>query len=202
MKKIFTLLTAMLLATCVYAQVKVVDSKGNACQNGGVMEIYSEETIIVPTIPPIISLSSPILVNTGSSKVSVSMDVNVRQLPEGTSFNDCFSGVCVNYDKTGSHTTAIREIAPNAELETQIEWNNQKQDRSYAEGTCIADFTLYVDGTQYMTFTVKYIHGVATAVKELPQTPLPNATFTLDGKRVGDNAKGLVIHNGKKVIKL
>lgn len=159
MKNLFTLFMTMFVATCVWAQVNVVSAEGTACEDGGVMVIRSQATVIVPGIPPIVSFSSPTLVNTTNAKVKVAMDINIRQLPEGTTFSDCFSGVCQSYTENGSHTTATREIDPNASLETQIEWNCQNKDRAYVEGTCIADFTLYANGAKCKSFTVKYVHG-------------------------------------------
>lgn len=191
----------MFVATCMSAQVKVIDAEGKACEDGGVMVFNSEATVIVPTIPPIISFSSPTLVNTTGNPVKVSMDITVRQLPEGTNFSDCFSGVCVNYGENSSHTTATKEIAANDKLPTQIEWNNKISNGVYAEGTCIADFTLYVDGKKTMTFTAKYIHGGEDAMKEIAQPNTNKSTsYTLDGKPVRGNAKGLIVRNGKKVL--
>lgn len=201
MKRILSLLMAMLMASCLYAQVNVVNAEGDVCKDGGVIDFHSETTIIAPMIPPIISLPSPTLVNTTDKEVSVALDVNIRQLPEGTTFKDCFSGVCVNYKEKGTHTTATKTIPAKGELETQIEWDCQNASKVYVEGTCIVDFTLYVDGKKSMTFTARYIHGEADGIKGIAKpSATTGATYTLDGKLVRGNAKGVVIRNGRKVV--
>lgn len=199
MKKIFTLIVAAFVATCVNAQVNVVDSEGKVCENGGVLEFFDE----LPEYPEIIEFGSPMLVNTSNSKVNVSLDVNIRQLPEGTSLSDCFSGLCTSYTATGSHKTSTKTIDPNSTLTTLIEWScyNAAKDVN-VEGVCIVDFTLYVNNQKSMTFTAKYINGEAASIKGVATAvEKMQGTYTMDGKRVLDNAKGLLIRNGKKVLK-
>lgn len=186
----------MFVAVCVKAQVNVVDAGGQVCQDGGVMELHATSLQIAPGIA-IPHMPSPTLVNTSDQAVKVALDYVIRQLPEGTTFADCFSGVCENYKETGAHTTATKEIAANSSLESQIEWGYQN-----VEGTCIVDFTLYVDGKKSISFTAKYINGSTDGVKGVAsQAAQRSATYTLDGKRVNENAKGVVVRNGKLIIK-
>lgn len=199
MKKIFTLITAMFIATCLNAQVNVVDAEGNVCENGGTLDFYDE----YPEIPVIILFGSPKLVNTSNSEVSVQMDVNIRQLPENTSLSDCFSGVCTSITEVGTHKTATKTIAAKGSLETQIEWDCRDMiTNNSVEGICIVDFTLYVNGQKAQTFTARYINGEVNTVKDInANTSKKQGTFTLDGKRIQENAKGLLIRNGKKVVR-
>lgn len=156
MNKIFTLLFAILFAAIAHAQVNVTDSEGHVYSNGSVIDFHDE----MPEIPFIIQFGAPTLVNTTDAEVSVALDVNIRQLPEGTSVSDCFSGVCTNYSMLGSHKTATKTIAPKTSLPTQIEWNCYNASKNEnVEGFCLIDFTLYVNGLKSMTFTGRYING-------------------------------------------
>ncbi|MBQ0019299.1 MAG: hypothetical protein KBT39_02130 [Bacteroidales bacterium] len=198
MKKIFTLIITAMVAVCSYAQVNFTDPSGKAYGDGEVMTLRSEidedwGDLVMP---------SPTLVNTSNAQVSVQMDVNIVELPEGTALSDCFSGSCTNYIKLGSHKTSVKTIPANGKLKTQIEWNfysNKISDN--VNGTCIVEFTIYVNGNKDKTVKVHYVNGETDGVKNITLgEKSQKAVFTLDGKRVGEMTKGLVVRNGKKVI--
>lgn len=195
MKKIFTLIAAVMFAACSFAQVNFTDPEGNVYENGSTMNIYP--SIVIPDIPDFLEFHSPKLVNTSASAVSVKFEINLKQLPAGTQFAECFSGACTNYKKEQVITTKAVTLAANETKETACEWF---YDEEFAGQTCIADFTIYVNGVKDKTVTVKYINGEPGAVNAITvDNAKRQGTFTIDGKRA-DNAKGLVIKNGKKVI--
>ncbi len=197
MKKLFTLIVALFASVCIQAQVNVVDAAGNVCQEGGVLDFHDE----MPDLP-LVMMGSPKLVNTSDAPVSVYFDVNIRQLPEGTSFDDCFSGVCVKFAQAGTHQSGAKDIDAQATMPTLMEWNcYDSQNKVNVEGICIVDFVMYVNGEKSLSFTARYINGDVSKVKGLATDAVKTqGTFSLDGKRLQGEAKGLVIRNGKKVL--
>lgn len=198
MKKLFTFIVALFATVCLHAQVNVVDAGGNVCPDGGVMDFYDE----MPDFPTMVMFGSPMLVNTSDAKVRVSMDVTISQLPEGTALSDCFSGMCTNYKEVGAHKTATKEIEPMGTMPTLVEWDCfDAKTNVNVEGVCIVDFTLYVNDQKSQTFTARYVNGDVTLVKGISvNAAQKQGTFSLDGKRLQNEAKGLVVRNGKKVV--
>lgn len=198
MKKIFTLALVSLFTICSYAQVIVTSPDGTVCADGATMDLFDE----FPEEADFVSFECPVLENTGSSPVSVYLNVDIKQMPEGTTLSDCFGTKCIGYDKVEAHKTDTKQIAANAKIRTNIEWSNfSNKTGDYIDGICIVEFTLYVNGQKAQTFTARYIQLDAMAVKDVKDnTTKVNGTFTVDGKRVADNAKGLLIRNGKKVL--
>lgn len=190
MKKIFTLMMATMVAACTYAQVNFTDAEGNVYGDG--------ETATISPDPEWGDFAgrSLVLVNTSSQEVSVKMDVNIRQLPGGTQVADCFSGKCVNYKEEGSHTTSTRTIAGNGKLRTEIEWFNTME----VSGACLIELTLYVNGKKDKTVTAKFVYGDEDAIKGIAAEG-KKVAYTLDGKRAGKNSKGVVVLNGKKILR-
>lgn len=198
MKKIFTLIAAVMFAACSYAQVNITDPEGKVYEDGSTMEIYD----IFPEEEDFVMFEAPMLVNTSSSPVKVSLEVNLKELPEGTQFSNCFEGACTFVKGVGTFKTVTKEIAANGQMSTQIEWSCYDASNDvYAKGVCVADFTLYVNGVKDKTVTVRYVNGEAGSVNAITvDNAKRQGIFTLDGKRAAEDAKGLVIKNGKKVI--
>ncbi len=196
MKKIFTLIAAVMFAVCSYAQVNITDPEGKVYENGSTMDIYP--SMVIPDIPDFLEFHSPELVNTSASAVNVNLVINIKQLPEGTTFAECFSGMCTNYGEAKTVTTKAVTLAANETKKTACEWF---YDEEFAGKTCIADFTLYVNGKKDKTVTVRYINGDINSVNSvIADSVKKKGAFTIDGKRVANDTKGLVIKNGKKVI--
>ena len=195
MKRFIVFIAIAIHVTFSYAQINITDPNGIVYEDGSTMDIYP--SIVIPDIPDFLEFHSPKLVNTSASAVSVKFEINLKQLPAGTQFAECFSGACTNYKKEQVITTKAVTLAANETKETACEWF---YDEEFAGQTCIADFTIYVNGVKDKTVTVKYINGEPGAVNAITvDNAKRQGTFTLDGKRA-DNAKGLVIKNGKKVI--
>lgn len=193
MKKIFTLLTAALLAFTANAQVAFTDANGKEYADGETMvinakietdEVYGDD----------VYFEGPILVNNGKSTVSVKMDVNIVSLPENTKLADCFSGQCVNYYETGSHSTSTKEIAAGKNLPTTIEWNcmNDK-DYSFIKGTAVVEYTLYVNGSKDKTVTVKFVYGEEADLNEVESELTVVAAYSITGQLVDPSTRGIVL---------
>lgn len=191
MKKIFTLLMATMVAACTYAQVNFTDAEGNVYGDGETATISPD-----PEWGDFLGRGL-VMVNTSNDAVSVKMDVNIRQLPEGTHVADCFSGgACTNYKAVGTHSTATKTLAGNGKMSTEIEWFNATE----LDGVCVIDLTLYVNGKKDKTVTAKFVYGSEDAIKGISAEG-KKVAYTLDGKRAGKNSKGVVVLNGKKILK-
>lgn len=190
MKKFFTLLATAFIAFAANAQVAFTDPDGKEYGDG-------ETMVIKATIDEVyddVYFECPILVNKGKSTVSVKMDVNIVSLPENTKLADCFSGQCVNYNVTGSHSTSTREIAAGKNLPTSIEWNcmNDK-DYSFIKGTAVVDITLYVDGSKDKTVTVKFVYGEEADLNEVESELTVVAAYSITGQLVDPSTRGIVL---------
>lgn len=185
------------MAVSSHAQVNFLGPDGKAYADGEVMKIYPEIDEWDD-----LTFAAPKLQNTSASPVKVSFEVNLTQLPENTALSDCFSGACVNYDMLITRKSKEKTIEANSTISTEVEWNCYNfQTWEYAKGTCIVEFTLYVNGNKDKTVTVHYINGDTNGVNAVSLgAAKKQGTFALDGKRVGDNAKGLVVRNGKKLL--
>ena len=196
MKKIFTLIAAVMFAACSFAQVNFTDPEGNVYENGSTMDIYP--SIVIPDIPDFLEFHSPKLVNTSASAVSVNLEINIKELPAGTQFAECFSGACTNHKEAKVVMTKAVTLSANETRDTACEWF---YDEEYAGKICIADYTVYVNGKKDKTVTVRFINGDSNSVNSvIADSVKKKGAFTIDGKRVADNTKGLVIKNGKKMI--
>lgn len=129
----------------------------NPCDN---MEYGDGETMIItPVIDPEwgdVMFPAPILRNTSSSKLSASLHYNLN-MPHG-SFSECVSGTCWMKNTNGDYVSDKFEI-PAGDLSTLCEWNCTTTDTWEPKtGTCITNFTLYVEGEEGPTITVKYVY--------------------------------------------
>ena len=197
MKKFLTFLAAIAQTVCVMSQVQIIDAEWVSYKDGDVMSIFID--------PDWMYFESPTLVNTTNAPVSVYLELNLRDLPEKTTLSDCFSGnVCANYDKVGTYTTVVKTIPAYKYLQTMIEWNCWVDEIfDFVEGVCVVDFTLYVNGVKDKTVTVGYINGDITKVESPTKdahTAMQRGTFSLDGKHLDAQMKGLVVRDGRKIL--
>lgn len=198
MKKLLLLITALILSLGASAQVMFADTEGKTYADGETMRL-------LVTVDPDweeVMCPAPMLVNKGTTAVNVRMDVNIRQLPEGTLLADCFSGKCTNYPTVGSHSTASKPIAAGATMNTEIEWNSFSSsvgDNVY--GTAIVEFTLYVNNEKSSIVTVEFAYPDPASVGKVEADAQPRVWYTVSGRRVMPGAKGLYVSKGKKIMK-
>lgn len=196
MKKIFSLFAMLCIIICAQAQVLFLNPEGNACNDGSTINIYAK-------LDPVwheLQCESPSLKNTGAQTVNVSLGINIKALPENTSVADCFIGECVNYKTTGSHNTATKQLAAGEEILTQVEWSSWNGTEN-VEGQATVEFTVYVNGQKDKVVTVNYIYSTTDGISNIPVSVTRSEAYNLNGQRVTDNTKGLVITNGKKIIR-
>ncbi len=198
MKKIFTLIAAVMFAASTFAQVNITDPSGKVYEDGSTMDIFD----MFPNEEDFVMFESPVLVNTSASPVNVSLEINLKQLPAGTQYSNCFEGACTFVKNTGTFKTITRQIAANGTLATSCEWSCFNDAAfEYVKGVCIADFTLYVNGVKDKTVTVRYVNDDSASISTIQNAERRTQNYyNLAGQRVAEGAKGIVIKNGKKMI--
>ncbi len=119
-----------------------------------------ETMIITPEIDTQwgdVRFPAPILCNKSAEEVSASLHYSVN-MPHGT-FAECISGMCYIRDANGDYTSGSFTIPAGENLPSQCEWNCMTTDTwEYKTGTCIAQFTLYINDEAAGTITVKYVY--------------------------------------------
>ena len=187
MKKFFTLVATAFIALAAHAQVVFVDAEGKEYADGETMVITAE-----PDEWGDVFFEAPKLLNKGTETVKVKMDVNITELPEKTQVADCFSGSCVNYKTTGSHSTSTVSLDGGKTISTQIEWSNWNG-LDYAEGLAVVEITLYVDGTKDKTVTVKYAYGEEASLGTVGSELRVVAAYSLTGQLVDPSTRGILL---------
>lgn len=199
MKKLLLLITTLILTVGANAQVLFADpATGKTYADGETMRL-------LVTVDPEwdeVMCPAPALVNNGATAVNVRMDVNIKQLPEGTTLADCFSGKCTNYGTTGTHSTTTKSLAAGAKMSTEIEWNSLSSTTwENVYGTAIVEFTLYVNNEKSSTVTVEFINADPASVGNVEASATTRVWYTMGGQRVMPGTKGLLVSKGKKVLK-
>lgn len=79
-------------------------------------------------------------------------------MPHG-SFSECISGKCYSRDANGDYTSGNFIIPAGKDIPSLCEWSCGYTDTWEPKtGTCITNFTLYIEGEEGPTVTVKYVY--------------------------------------------
>lgn len=174
MKRLLILIASTIIAIFSYAQVDFTDPDGIVYGNGTTIDIYP--SLVMPDYPDFFEFKSPLLFNTSTSAVSVKLEINLKQLPAGTTFAECFNGVCTNHNQEKVITTKSKNIGARESVHTACEWF---YDETMVGKTCIADFTLYVNGVKDKTVTVRYINDNMPIPDYIPSVSVNNIKYDL-----------------------
>ena len=189
MKKIFTLIFLAMASIAVNAQVVLTDPQGKEYADG-------ETMVILPEIDPEweeVIFECPSIKNKGSINVSVSMEIEVTQLPEGTSFQVCYPLECTMIDKVSTITTAANNLGGGDVVPSRVEWFCANVDGDYVKGTAVAKITLYENGAKGNTVTVKFPNEDADAVETVVAGKATKiAAYNINGQQT-NAAHGLLI---------
>lgn len=71
----------------------------------------------------------------------------------------------------------------------------------YVKGTCTCTFVIYVNGAKGNTVTVKYVYDGTEGIQQATLSNKQQKTYDLQGRVASQDAKGLLIKGGKKVIR-
>ncbi len=199
MKKIFTLLCAMMMGTASFAQDLYVfaDKDGNVYEDGVTIECNEVEddgfgTIQVP--------SGLYVKNVGTTEgYSVSAIADIQKMDNGK-IQLCFPTNCAMYTTVGKQKeTEKGTLTPGQQKDLMTEWFPT------AYGECTVVYTLknyqQVFSKGSRTITVNYLYADPASISQVKNGTTAKGTYyNLKGQRVEKPAKGLYILNGKKVM--
>ncbi len=198
MKKLFTLLSFVLLGTVAYAQDTYAfsDKDGNVYEDGVTIERNEAEDdgfggIMVP--------SGLYAKNVNGGDYQISIVADITKLDNG-SVMLCFPDLCKYYATTGKQTeTGKIALSVGEAKDMMTEW------LPTAYGECSVTYTMNIkDGILdkgQRTITVNYKYADPSGIDEVKGAKTTAGTYyNLSGQRVENPTKGLYIVNGKKVI--
>ena len=205
MKKLYAFFAAALLVAPTFAQkdfVLVSPNDGKEYTDGQTM-------IITPEIDPEwgdVFFHSPSLKNNGKKDVNVTMKFTPHFTFGG--FQCCMGGSCQMYPSDATYEVEVygmvkEPLKAGASIDLQTEWscmNMATFEYEPGESTCTMEF--YVNGTKDSSYTVKYVYEKeAEGIQQATLNNKQQKTFDLQGRVVSQDAKGLLIKGGKKVIR-
>lgn len=203
MKKFFTLIAMAFVAVASHAQIVFLDPEGKEYADGQTMTIYST---VDPDWGDVI-LEAPSIKNTSASSVSVSLNVDIKTLPENTAVQMCFPESCFFLDIIGSYNTQSTNMEAGSTRSTATEWSCYDSELDdYAYGVCTVIITAYANGNKSSAVTVNYVNADPAGINTVDANAASVVkSYDLQG-RENANAKGIVIErlsNGsvRKVIK-
>ncbi len=199
MKKIFTLLCAMMMGTAAFAQDLYVfaDKDGKVYEDGVTIECNEVEddgfgTIQVPSGLYVKNVDAP-------SNYAVSAIADIQKMDNGA-LQLCFPTNCATYNTTGKQAETAKGTVVQGELKNLMtEWFPT------AYGECTVVYTLKIYQGLFnkgsRTITVNYRYADPTSISQVKNGKSAQGTYyNLKGQRVEKPAKGLYILNGKKVL--
>lgn len=197
MKKIFTLIAAVMATASIYAQVEFRDPEGKAYNDGETMTIMVDYDAKYDEY----KFESPVLYNNGAAAVNVYFSLTFEQLPENTAISDCYYNKC--RPTFESHETEVKPIPSGKSVPTMIEWTPSNITTwDWVFGTAIVKYAMYVNGDLDKTVTVHFVNpdpaGIEGIVSDINNKKV--VAYNLKGQRVNTNTKGIVLINGKKFI--
>ena len=125
------------------------------------MEYADGETMIItPEIDAEwgdVMFPAPALRNKSAEDITANLHYSIN-MPHG-SFSECISGKCYSRDANGDYTSGNFIIPAGKDIPSLCEWSCGYTDTWEPKtGTCITNFTLYVEGEEGPTVTVKYVY--------------------------------------------
>ena len=125
------------------------------------MEYGDGETMIItPEIDAEwgdVMFPAPALRNKSAEDITANLHYSIN-MPHG-SFSECISGKCYSRDANGDYTSGNFIIPAGKDISSLCEWSCGYTDTwDPKTGTCITNFTLYVEGEEGPTVTVKYVY--------------------------------------------
>ena len=219
MKKLFTLFVSLLLVgTAAYAQDNTqpdetflfVDEEGNVVPDGTVLTISEPNEDGYMVVPLFVK-------NMSGEKAAVSMFEEIDGKPNGD-FQTCAFGNCMILNETGYSAKSIVAGNYNASIET--EWIPEEE--GYGAWTATLQIHVFnivtksvfgatteVPGDNIIGYgpkvTVKFNYADPAGINAIPAATDRQAVFTLDGRRLAGQQKGLNIirlNSGKTIKQL
>ena len=205
MKRIFTLLAAMMMGSMAFAQVDetfvFTDLQGNVVADG--------TTIVVNTLDEMGQMVVPLKVrNTTSEKHFGAVYESIDAKPNGD-WQTCVFGQCMILKESGFSNKAIADGGAEQDLET--EWIPEEE--AYATWEATLQLRVFetkqgmfgpqagAEIAQGATVKVRFEYNDPTGVKAIRNSLTTTSKYyDLQGRTVAQPTRGLYIVDGKKVI--
>lgn len=201
MKKIYSLLAMLLMASATFAQTLSVTIGGKTVNNGDVIEIPLESAWhwIIPNVVGVANIDPEIVIN---STVAQNITVAVTDLDkENGTLQNCFAGGCMPVmgpNWTESKTAGVEAGSTKAGID--LAYGSQDP------GSLIRSFSAAIStATEKIEFTVKYYIGTYASVVAIERDGEAAAhAYKLSGMKANCEALpagSIYVKGGKKFIK-
>ena len=183
MKRIFTLLSTILVALTSYAQLEITDEQGNVIENGGTVEFKAEEMdfgggyVILECAP-----SAPNLTNKGASSANLTVTVTRGEADKLTWCG--FATTCLPM----TNLQEVRSTSLGAGQTSSLQLHADFEFGKYA--TYTANVTARL-GNDTKNFTIKFVYAEPEGI----QSAQANQTIRYSGKALQYHAARPAILN-------
>ena len=183
MKRIFTLLSTILVALTSYAQLEITDDKGNVIENGGTVEFIAEEMHLGDDfILLLCEPTAPFLTNKGASAASLMVTI---KRTEADSLTWC--GITNNCEILKDEEV-VRSASLGAGQKTGLQLHANFESGQYA--TYTAEVTARL-GSDTKNFTIKFVYTDPNGI----QSTQANQTISYNGQALQYHATRPAILN-------
>ncbi|MDY4460037.1 MAG: T9SS type A sorting domain-containing protein [Alloprevotella sp.] len=183
MKRIFTLLSTILVALTSYAQLEITDEAGKVIENGGTIEFKAEETdlgggfVILDCAP-----TAPYLTNKGASSANLTVTVTRTEADKLT-----WCGITTSCLPM-TNLQEVRSASLGAGQKTPLQLHADFESGQYA--TYTANVTARL-GNDTKNFTIKFIYADPNGI----QSAQANQTIRYNGQALQYHATRPAILN-------
>lgn len=203
MKKLFTLVAVALLAAgSLSAQTMVIKIEGKEVKNGDdvVISKPAKETVLNPVLK-LYDLGVEVEFKTLVDQTVQVEGVDLEQVSPGLAC--CPAGfTCTTANATNSWTStaSLKNLAANREVNG--EWIHYEYATTKpAEGVVRKSKITFKGDSETITFNLT-INNTTAGINEIVADEAENAViYNISGQQVGNDAKGIVVKNGKKYLK-
>ena len=183
MKRIFTLLSTILVALTSYAQLEITDDKGNVIENGGTWEFKVEEMELGPGVVILDGApAAPFLTNKGASSANLTVTVTRS---EADKLSWC--GITTSCHEM-TNLQEVRSTSLGAGQKTPLQLHADFESGQYATYTAKVSARL---GSDTKNFTIKFVYADPNGI----QSTQANQTIRYNGQALQYHATRPAILN-------
>lgn len=195
MKKIFTLIAAVMIAASAMADNTFVfcDKDGNEIPNGSTVRVATADPSVLEEGMGMLE-SGVFVKNTASTSEVASLSFNITSLSEGSSLMVCLGTNCRNYEETGANSINNVTLEKNSINDLMTHWSAYTEDWvTYQPGSCTVDMTIQHAGNDCSTITINFVYGEDASLATSKSDVTVVSTFTMLGQKASANQKGIVL---------
>lgn len=205
MKKIFTLITVMLVCIAANAQDAVLQF---CHEDGTIVPDGSTVTVNVPEPEDAefgiyVYNSGLYIKNTTATSADAKLETNVTAISGELSV--CLGTLCRMYGEPGTYQITGERLNGGSINNMQCHWSPalDESGENYLYGECTAECTISSAGQRCSTVTIHFVHADPAGINDISaEASAKNAQpYNIAGQRINGSAKGLIIVDGKKFVK-